>query len=182
MIYLKANIFITIFRFIIIKIFYFSTILAGIFSKNLKEKFRHFFVQLNNFVASKYHTKTKNLKILIILPHCLQNNDCTYRITHDIKNCKQCGKCVIAKFVDLTNEFNIPICIATGGTLARKAVQENQPDIILACACERDLSSGIYDSYPFLVYGILNTRPNGPCISTNVDIKIIENFLKTLLI
>ena len=177
---MQTNILIILLRFLVIKIFYPLTIFAGIFSAKLQEKFRYFFIKLNNFVVAKYKRTNKSIKILIILPHCLQNNDCTFRITQDIKNCKKCGKCVISDFVDLQNELNIPICIATGGTLARKAVKENQPDIILACACERDLSSGIYDSYPFLAYGILNERPNGPCISTNVDINLVKDFLNKL--
>ena len=126
------------------------------------------------------HKIKKNPKILIILPHCLQFNECIYKITTEINNCKKCGKCIIKDFLDLQDKKNIPISVVTGGTLARKTVQKHNPDLIIACACERDLSSGIYDAYPYLVYGILNEQPNGPCINTTVNIKEIKKILEQL--
>jgi hypothetical protein len=42
------------------------------------------------------------------------------------------------------------------------------------------LISGIYDSIPLLVYGVFNTRENGPCINTNVNVEEIENVIKKI--
>jgi hypothetical protein len=45
----------------------------------------------------------------------------------------------------------------------------------VAVACERDLSSGIIDSYPLPVLGVTNERPFGPCFNTKVDLgQVIE--------
>ena len=71
--------------------------------------------------------------------------------------------------------------VATGGTLARRIVVEKKPDVIIGVACERDLSSGIQDSYPIPVYGILNRRPFGPCYDTDVDLDLVERGLITFL-
>jgi hypothetical protein len=49
-------------------------------------------------------------------------------------------------------------------------------------ACERDLSSGIQDSYPLPVFGVLNSRPQGPCYDTLVDLEKVEEALKTFLL
>ena len=49
-------------------------------------------------------------------------------------------------------------------------------------ACERDLSSGIQDSYPLPVFGVLNSRPHGPCYDTLVDLEKVEEALKTFLV
>jgi len=49
-------------------------------------------------------------------------------------------------------------------------------------ACERDLSSGIQDSYPLPIFGILNQRPHGPCYDTQVDLEKVEEALKTFLL
>ncbi|KPK75052.1 MAG: hypothetical protein AMJ89_04980, partial [candidate division Zixibacteria bacterium SM23_73] len=35
-------------------------------------------------------------------------------------------------------------------------------------------SSGIQDAYPIPVYGILNQRPYGPCVNTQVDFEKLE--------
>jgi hypothetical protein len=73
--------------------------------------------------------------------------------------------------------------VATGGTLARRIIVDNRPKAIVAVACEHDLTSGIQDAYPIPVIGILNDRPNGPCINTKVDIQkvgeAILDFLST---
>lgn len=176
-IFLKVNICIKILRFLTVKILYNFSIFCGIFSSKLKNKARLFFIKCNNFCVERYKFKKSDVRILLLLPHCLQNNNCEFRITKDIKNCKKCGRCEIPKLSNLVDEFGLEICIATGGTLARKVVFETKPDLILACACERDLSSGIFDAYPFVVYGVLNERPNGDCISTFVDVEIIKKNL-----
>ena len=48
-------------------------------------------------------------------------------------------------------------------------------------ACYRDLSSGIQDTYPLPVFGVLNERPNGPCLDTNVSLKRLETALLRFL-
>jgi len=73
------------------------------------------------------------------------------------------------------------MAIATGGTIARRIVVQKRPKLILAVACERDLSSGIQDTYPLPVYGILNERPNGPCLDTLVPLDQMEIALRYFL-
>jgi uncharacterized protein len=46
--------------------------------------------------------------------------------------------------------------------------------MIIAVACERDLASGIQDTHPLPVYGILNSRPFGPCLDTDVALDKVE--------
>jgi hypothetical protein len=53
--------------------------------------------------------------------------------------------------------------------------------MIIGVACERDLTSGIQDSYPIPVFGILNHRPFGPCFDTDVDMKMVETALASFL-
>lgn len=71
--------------------------------------------------------------------------------------------------------------IATGGTLARKIIIENKPNFIIAVACQRDLVEGIQEVFPIPVYGVLNQRPEGPCVNTRVDVSKIEKALQNIL-
>jgi uncharacterized protein len=41
-------------------------------------------------------------------------------------------------------------------------------------ACERDLSSGLVDTYTLPVLGIPNERPFGPCFNTRVDLEKVK--------
>lgn len=86
---------------------------------------------------------------------------CPRRLTHNVELCERCGRCPVGALLDLRDVLGIRLAIATGGTIARRIVVEIQPRCIVAVACERDLTSGIQDSYPVPVFGVLNERPCG---------------------
>lgn len=137
------------------------------------------FVDLNNrMVFAAFRKKPE--KVLVLLPHCIQLDACAYKITHDIYKCVQCGRCVVKDFVELGLKYGFSVHVATGGTVARRLVQEERPDIVLAVACERDLTSGIRDSVPYPVIGITNERPNGPCINTTISLERLSIVLDKL--
>ena len=146
-----------------------------------KSEIRRSFVAINNQLVLAEAKKVKPEKLLILLPHCLQFHDCNVRITGDVRNCKACGKCRIKELAALAEEYQTPISVATGGTLARRIVVEKRPEIIIGVACERDLTSGIQDSYPIPVFGIFNRRPFGPCFDTDVDIDLVTSAVRTFL-
>ncbi len=142
-----------------------------------KEKVQQSFIELNNHLVRSNQHRTKPQRLLILLPHCIQNFDCQIKITGNIKNCRGCGKCEIKDLIQLADQYQVHIAVATGGTLARRIIVENKPEAIVAVACELDLTSGIQDSYPIPVIGILNERPYGPCINTRADIQKVKNAL-----
>jgi len=147
-----------------------------------KDKIRESFVHVNNSFVKALRKRFKPEDVIILLPHCLQNTDCDIRITFDINNCADCGKCKITQLKKISQKYNIHIAIATGGTLARKIIVENKPKLIIAVACQRDLVSGIQEVYPIPTYGILNDRPFGPCFNTSVAIESIDRSLRNLII
>jgi hypothetical protein len=112
------------------------------------------------------------------MPHCLQINECDIRLTYNIHNCKGCGKCEIKDLIQIADDNHLNLFIATGGNLARKILKDVRPEAIVAVACERDLSSGIVDSYPLPVLGIPNERPFGPCVNTRVSLEKVREAIK----
>jgi len=142
-----------------------------------KDKVRKSFIMVNNALFKSYKRKFQASKILILLPHCLQHIDCKIRITKDIKNCINCGKCNIADLVRIADQFKVNAAVATGGTLARRIIKDIKPEFIIAVACERDLVDGLREVFPVPVYGILNDRPEGPCINTRVALGAINRIL-----
>jgi hypothetical protein len=146
-----------------------------------KNKVRRAFVAVNNQLVLAEARVVKPEKLLILLPHCLQNHECKVKVTGNVENCRSCGKCKIMGLVSLIAKYNVPMSVATGGTLARRIVVEKRPKIIIGVACERDLTSGIQDSYPIPVYGIFNRRPNGPCYDTDVDLELVEKGMIAIL-
>ncbi len=144
-----------------------------------REKVQHAFVAVNNeLVMAQCKNGRPPKRILLLMPHCLQDNDCTVKVTGHVRNCKRCGKCSIKDLLELTEKYGVELAIATGGTIARRIVVETHPDLIIAVACERDLTSGIQDTSPLPVYGIFNIRPFGPCFNTRVSLEHVESVLR----
>jgi hypothetical protein len=162
-------------RGIVAKVLFPFMILMGRLVGVSKERVQQSFIELNNHLVRSQTQRARPRRLLILLPHCIQDFDCQIKITGNIENCKGCGKCKIKELIDLSNQYHVKIAVATGGTLARRIIVENRPDAIVAVACELDLTTGIQDSYPIPVIGILNDRPNGPCINTDVDIQKVKD-------
>jgi hypothetical protein len=146
-----------------------------------KGRVQQSFIELNNHLVRSNRHRARPSRLLILLPHCIQDFDCQIKITGNIKNCKGCGTCEIKDLVELSDQYQVKIAVATGGTLARRIIVENRPEAIVAVACELDLTTGIQDSYPIPVIGILNDRPHGPCINTKVDIQKVRQAILDLL-
>jgi uncharacterized protein len=133
------------------------------------------FVKVNNALTKSQKKRINGGRILVLLPHCLQIDVCNRKLTTDVNNCMRCGKCPVGQLVTMGENMGLKIEVVNGGTLARKRVAMFKPDGIVAVACERDLTHGILDVYPFPVYGVINDRPNGPCYNTCVDMKLVED-------
>jgi hypothetical protein len=161
-------------RGLVAKVLFPLMILMGRIVGISKERVRQSFVELNNHLIRSNSHRVRPDKLLILLPHCIQDFDCEIKITGNIRNCRGCGKCEIKDLVELSDQYGLKIAVATGGTLARRIVLENRPEAIVAVACELDLTTGIQDAYPIPVIGILNERPNGPCINTRADIEKVR--------
>jgi len=163
-------------RGLTLKILFPLFMLFGSFSAGKKERLQGLIISLNNKLLAMERPRAK--RILLLLPHCLQINECDIRLTYNIYNCKRCGKCEIKDLIQIADDNNLNLFIATGGNLARKIVKDVLPEAIVAVACERDLSSGIADSYPLPVLGIPNERPFGPCVNTRVNLDKVRDAIE----
>jgi uncharacterized protein len=169
-------------RGLTIKLFLPLMTLFGRFAGLSKEQVRSSFIKVNNQLVESESRRYLPQEILLLMPHCLQNSRCKYRLTYDIDNCKRCGDCPLAGLLELRDRYGVNLAIATGGTIARRIVVQTRPRLIVAVACERDLASGIQDTYPIPVYGVLNERPHGPCLDTCVALDEIETVLNRFLL
>lgn len=154
--------------------------LAGLF-KIKKNIVRRFYVDFNNITVSAMGKRYKKEDVIVLLPHCLQDADCVFKITNDISNCRKCGKCTIGGISRIVEERKVKCFVVTGGTAARNIVKKLKPKMILSVACERDLTSGIIDVGKIPVVGIVNERPNGPCYNTCVDVSVLKDKLDSII-
>ncbi|MBI3398855.1 MAG: DUF116 domain-containing protein [Deltaproteobacteria bacterium] len=169
------------FRGVLIKFFLPLIMMIGGLLRIQKIKIEQAFIEINNQLVKGMGKKFKPERILILMPHCIQYIDCKIKVTQNVRNCVGCGKCEIGELVGLSDEFTIDLFISTGGTIARRKVYEKRPNVIVAVACERDLTSGIQDAYPLPVLAVVNKRPQGYCIGTGVDVASVRNAIRELL-
>ena len=146
-----------------------------------KDQLRQSMIDLINHLVVMNLYKVPPERILLLTPHCLQENTCIHKVTHDVYNCKQCGRCQVGGLLKIAKEYGCQFIVVTGGTLARMKVKEAKPKAIIAIACERDLASGMADVFPIPVIGVLNERPNGPCCNTTVDPERVRAVVEQLI-
>lgn len=146
-----------------------------------KERVERSFIEVSNHLVKQKNIKVPSGRLLILTPHCIQDESCPYKITRDVHNCRRCGKCQVSELLALSEKYSVHLAVVTGGTLARRVVKNLKPQAILAIACERDLTSGIQDVFPLPVIGILNERPFGPCCNTKVNMYQVEASVKNFI-
>ena len=138
------------------------------------------FIAVNNYLVRSKKVNLPGQQVMILAPHCLQNSKCPHKITIDVENCKECGNCKIGELKQLAAQYECKLRVVTGGTLARKAIKDQHLGAVVAIACERDLSLGIQDIPVIPVLGVLNRRPHGPCMNTDVDMTRVDNAIHFL--
>jgi uncharacterized protein len=165
-------------RSVTVKLLFPIAIVIGQLFRVNRNRLRTSFVKVNNSLTIAQSHRIKGDRILVLLPHCLQIDMCNRKITNDINNCLRCGKCAVGGLVELGEKYGLHIEVVNGGTLARRRVVTFRPNGIIAVACERDLTLGIQDVHPVPVYGVINDRPNGPCLNTCVDMSLFEDAVR----
>ncbi|MFO7735912.1 MAG: DUF116 domain-containing protein [bacterium] len=161
-------------------IFPVATFFVSFFTRERSKRWESF-IKFNNKIIRQRNFSFAPDEIIVLLPHCLQNTSCDIRITTDLKNCRQCGRCEIGKLIKIFDEYGVRGYVVTGGTLARRIAFEKKPRGIVAVACHHDLAEGIELVYPVPAYGVLNTRPEGPCVNTHVDPEKVKKGIEALI-
>lgn len=167
-------------RWLLMKFYLPIMVLLGGVLKIPKIKVEQAFIAINNQMVLLMGRRFRPEKLLILMPHCIQFDNCKIKVTRNVRNCAGCGKCEIGELVSMMDEFGVSLFISTGGTVARRKVYEDMPDAVIAVACERDLTSGLQDAYPLPVYAIVNERPRGYCMETGVALGDVRNAIKAL--
>jgi hypothetical protein len=116
-------------------------------------------LKVNNALVLATVPFTGKESVLLLLPRCL---------TREIRQ----------EIVQYSEGLGLKHAVCAGGEDARKKILLEQPNIVVAVACERDLIAGLRDIRGKIpVIGIPNSRPQGPCKCTELN---VEEFVKTL--
>ena len=128
----------------------------------------------SNAMARLRGRKRAAEQVLSLLPSCLQVSKCKQNIRHDLGECKRRGRCKIKDMLDLAEEYGVAPFVATGGRLAAQKAKSDDVKAIVAVACEKELRAGIMAVFPKAVMAVVNMRPNGPCVGTDVGVATVR--------
>lgn len=127
---------------------------------------------IESFAATPYNER------VLLLPQCLRAKDCPAEISNYGYECKQCGKCSVAKIMKLTKELGYKgTFVLPGGSLAKNILLELKPKASLGVACSKELVMGSYLCEKVGVIGQGVQLLKDGCINTVVDMKALNDAL-----
>ena len=142
-----------------------------------KELFQLYVETKNRSLLQSFASTPYNERVLL-LPQCLRATDCPAEIGEYGYECKQCGRCSIAKIMQITKELGYKgAFIVPGGSLAKKILVELKPKASLGVACSKELVLGSYLCEKVGVVGQGVELLKDGCINTVVDLKTLKNAL-----
>jgi len=144
------------------------------------DRVRNSYLGVNNVLAGREISGKPGGQILVMVPRCLQRSQCSQDLTESIQNCRRCGECSIASVVELLEGWGGLPRMVTGGSLAQELIGSEKPDVVVAIACERELTAGIRMSRRVPTIAVNNGRPEGPCVNTTVDMEKLKRALRLL--
>jgi len=136
------------------------------------------FVKFNNLLIKVFTRKIPAAQVMVLLPHCLQKDDCDVDLEVSVQACRRCKKCGIAAIADLCESRGLRVFLVSGGQLALKKIKEVKPRFVIAVACDKELLLGLVSVFPIPVYAVENDRPHGPCKNTCVKIAALQQAIE----
>jgi len=127
---------------------------------------------IESFAATPYTER------IVLLPQCLRAKDCPAEIGEYGYECQQCGRCSVAKIMQLTKDLGYKgVFIMPGGSLAKKVLVELKPKASLGVACYKELVMGSYICEKVGVIGQGVELLKDGCINTIVNMKALKEAL-----
>jgi len=120
----------------------------------------HSMIKIHNELTLHTDVQTAPDRVLVLLPRCLAREQ-------------------LGQARSMGEALGVHTAVVAGGELARQRILELRPKAIIGVACERDLVSGLRDvGHKVSVLGIPNTRPNGPCKDTTIDLLALRRAIE----
>lgn len=166
----------TLRRALVMALFPFCRLLGGLFGKS-SEAVSASCIAFNNRIARGARLGGGRGKLLVLLPRCIQHSECAQQLMDDVANCRRCGKCAIARLLDLMEKHAFTMVVVAGGERAKEIVGDLAPSGVIAVACENELVKGLQAISKIPVIAVPNIRPNGPCKDTVIDLEEFERIL-----
>ncbi len=138
-------------------------------------------IKLNGIVNCLFGKGCRAENILLLLPHCLQFNECNVNVVKNSALCRRCGKCPLGELVSISEDLGIKHAVVAGGRKAVEICKSPDVETVIAVACSKELRQGIMAVFPKKVIPVTLTQPQGPCRNTCVDPQNVRNAVSALI-
>jgi len=136
-----------------------TSYVARVFGR--RDRVEHAAIDVYNALALRRGRRLGRGELLVLIPRCL-------------------SKGALDGVLDIAGRYDVPVFVATRGQLARRAIRERRPRAVVAVACERDMTTGLRDVAGKLpVLGLTMRLPNGPCRDAELDLDVMEKWVKS---
>lgn len=123
----------------------------------------HAAIDVYNTLAIRRGRKVGKGELLVLIPRCL-------------------SKAALDGVLGIAGRYDVPVFVATRGQLARRVIRERRPRAVVAVACERDMMTGLRDVAGKLpVLGLTMRLPQGPCRDAELDLALMDRWVKGLV-
>lgn len=128
-----------------------------------RDRLSNSIIKVSNAIMKTLRDPILPEELVVFLPRCLQ-------------------KSIIQEATLLCNHTRVKVYVVAGGSKAREIIYKERPKGVIGVACERDLMNGIREVLPKIpVIGIPNTRPEGPCHNTLIDVNDLHFAIQCFL-
>jgi hypothetical protein len=136
------------------------------------------YVETKNRSMTESFASTPYNERILLLPQCLRAKDCPAEIGKYGYECQQCGRCSIAKIIQITKDLGYKgAFILPGGSLAKKILIDLKPKASLGVACSKELVLGSFLCEKMGVIGQGFGLLRDGCINTLVDVNGLNEVL-----
>ena len=123
----------------------------------------HAAIDVYNTLAIRRGRRVGKGELLVLIPRCL-------------------SKAALDGVLGIAGRYDVPVFVATRGQLARRVIRERRPRAVVAVACERDMMTGLRDVAGKLpVLGLTMRLPQGPCRDAELDLAMMDRWVKGLV-
>ncbi len=94
-------------------------------------------IELRNKLNEYGFKSTPYNKRVLFLPHCMRNSrECKASYSEEGLQCKRCGKCDIAKLVEIAEELGYKnVFVVPGGSMVQKIIKKHKPEATVGVCC-----------------------------------------------
>jgi hypothetical protein len=126
--------------------------------------------EAQNRRVHRYLLRHRPESVLLIMPRCVKQSGCRANVRSSLAECISCTACPLGQVARLCDHFQVKALVAFRSHIAFELARQEQPDLIIASACEDRLIKALRNvpEIPALLAPL--TGMERRCVNAGVDL------------